>query len=391
MAEMEARFSILDSQMKELREENSRLTNDVSNFTTLMSEREEEESCHFALKTPLSVLSSAGNRTSHYRTTPSKLGSNLDTCNGDITFQSTRDMTLQSTRDMNLQSTRDMNLQSTRTFGHDKSISRNWSEINPMFTSPVGRLFSPPGDDERLNESSGESKISHTMLLQQLTSIQNQLDVIRKQLTGSPTRKNNPPSVPNPFVFDSPSKSFTSPIPVHPSSSKSTPYLSSSLPAHTSIPLNFPSDEVKTPPRTDYYPGYRDSDFDRDTGETAWISNPLGKGNNENFKSNDKVSSGVSRFIYPASDRIVRVQSKKCSIDDDPLSNNGLITAASRCRDIANRDPANNDLSTALDKYLDVVKKLSSSTSKLDSRLEKENGVREEKKNASDFFKPIFH
>ena len=84
MAEMEARFSILDSQMKELREENSRLTNDVSNFTTLMSEREEEESCHFALKTPLSVLSSAGNRTSHYRTTPSKLGSNLDTCNGDI-------------------------------------------------------------------------------------------------------------------------------------------------------------------------------------------------------------------------------------------------------------------------------------------------------------------
>ena len=68
-----------------------------------------------------------------------------------------------------------------------------------------------------------------------------------------------------------------------------------------------------------------------------------------------------------------------------------MITAASRCRDIANRDPANNDLSTALDKYLDVVKKLSNSTSKLDSRLEKENGVREEKKSASDFFKPIFH
>ena len=366
MAEMEARFSLLDSQMKELREENSRLTNDVSNFTILMSEREDEESCQFALKTPLSVLSSTGHRRSPYRMTPSKLGSNLDTCNGDITFQS------------------------TRIFGLDKSISRNWSEINPMFASPVSRLFTPPGDDERLNESSGESKISHTMLLQQLTNIQSQLDVIRKQLTGSPTRRSAAPSVPNPFISDNSLKNFNSPIPEHTSTSKSTPYLSTSLPACTSVTLNFPSDEVKTPPRIDYYPGYRDSDFDKNICETAWISNPLGF--NENFKSNENVSGGVSRFIYPASERIVRVQSKKYGIDDESSSSsNGLITAASRCLHIANRDPANSDLSTALDKYLNVVKKLSSSASKLDSRLEKEMGMRgEDKKTASDFFKPIF-
>ena len=361
MAEMEARFSLLDSQMKELRAENSRLTNDVSTFSQMMFEREEDESSHFELKTPLSVLSSTGCRKNTLRVTPSKFGSNTD------------------------MSIDNMTCRSTRISSHEKSISRGWTEANPIFSSPIDRLFSPQGD-ERINESSGESKISHTMLLQQLTSIQSQLDIIKKQLTGSPTRR----SVSNPFTSDSPIRNFTSPMPLHPSTTKSTSHFSATLPASTSIPLNFPSDEIpiRTPPRIEDYPSYKNSDFERDTGETVWISNPLS--NTDKSAPIGTASRSESRFTYPASERIVRVKSRKFIEENE--SDKGLITAASRCRDIANRDPANDDLSSALNKYLNVVKKLTSSASKLDSRLDKDRRsyTDDSSKNASDFFKPIF-
>lgn len=206
-------------------------------------------------------------------------------------------------------------------------------------------------------------KISQAKLLRQLDSIQNQLDATKKQIMGTVRRSSF--TKPNPVLADS-FRVVNAPLSLtsgRPKSFSNLPSPSSNLshfpfPSPKSNAVFLPSQEATSRRSAKASIDQLDTDGCEvekvENCEKFWDLNHL---KDEHFNS-------ISRITSDLVDRKKKLSPRYS--DED--SRNGLIIAASRCKELAQSSPVNTDLSTALDKYLNVVRKLSASAARTDTR-----------------------
>lgn len=217
-------------------------------------------------------------------------------------------------------------------------------------------------------DCSSVGNIPQALLLRQLESIQNQLDFTKKQLMGAIRKnsftKNNPSAVETQRTNSAPlfsvgrSRSYSSfPSPsasINPFSAHSPTGIPFALPMHDSA-VRRQGKIVKDLKVSDSGDVHKVASF-----EKFWDMNGV-----SDWEVNG-VSENHFHAIRSGSSDIEEKRKKNSRITEEE-SQHILISAASRCREVAQRSPVNSDLSSALDKYLNVVRKLSASTGRIDT------------------------
>ena len=236
------------------------------------------------------------------------------------------------------------------------------------------------GTGTGLGTGTGTGKISQALLLQQLENIQSQLDATKKELLGS-VRKSSF-SKPNPFFADNGRIYNSTQLSV-------TTGRQRSLSNHAS-PVSARDPNYPTSPSANqnyYTSSSSDTSIKRTVSGSGLISGS-GKWAHEmkvpddteitnaaNYeKLKDLTDNHFNNCGRLGSDVLERKKKLSPHRNNDDESQNNMISAANRCRDMANRNPVNTDLSSALDKYLNVVRKLSATTSTV--RIDTHNGER---------------
>ena len=251
--------------------------------------------------------------------------------------------------------------------GRGRGTSVCWDDVDAN-NLPADLQHSERERERELEGSgAGTGTISKGLLLRQLDSIQNQLDAAKKQAQVMGIVRKSSFSKPNPVLADS-FRVANAPLSVtfgrpRSFSSQSSPSLSSSM-HHMSFPsptlngVSLPSHDASSrrPSKV-----MRDLviDSEADRGENYDQYWDLNNTRDDNFNSINRVGSDPVEKKKKSSPRFVDVDSE---------SPNGLLLTANRCKDLAQRSPVNTDLSTALDKYLNVVRKLSASAARVDTR-----------------------
>jgi hypothetical protein len=208
--------------------------------------------------------------------------------------------------------------------------------------------------------------ISQALLLRQLESIQNQLDAAKKQAQVMGIVRRSSFTKPNPILADS-FRVLNAPLSVtfgrtrslsnlpSPSLSSSLNHLSFPSPTYASNSVCLPSHDasLRRPSKVLRDLLVIDTEAERvENNEKYWDLNNI---KDDNFNSISKV-------------RSVSAEKRKKSPRYADADEGGLILSANRCKDSMQRNPVITDLSTALDKYLNVVRKLSASAARMDNR-----------------------
>jgi hypothetical protein len=213
----------------------------------------------------------------------------------------------------------------------------------------------------------GTGTISQALLLRQLESIQNQLDAAKKQAQVMGIVRRSSFTKPNPILADS-FRVVNAPLSVtfgrtrslsnlpSPSLSSSLNHLSFPSPTYASTSVCLPSHDasLRRPSKVLRDLLVIDTEAEKvENNDKYWDFNSIKE---DNFNSISKVRS------EPAEKK------KKLSPRYADADEGGLILSANRCKDSTQRNPVITDLSTALDKYLNVVRKLSASAARMDTR-----------------------
>jgi hypothetical protein len=231
--------------------------------------------------------------------------------------------------------------------------------IDSTYSSITGSKLSGTG--------TGTGTISQALLLRQLDCIQNQLDAAKKQAQVMGIVRRSSFTKPNPILADS-LRAVNAPLSVTFGRTRSlsnlpSPSLSSSLnqmsypsPTYASIGVCLPSHDASLRRPSKVLRDLLDIDSDAERVENSGKFWDLSNFKDDHFTSISKVAS------EPAE------KTKKLSPRFADADEGGLFLAANRCKDSAQRNPVISDLSTALDKYLNVVRKLSASAARMDTR-----------------------
>ena len=320
---IEARFALMESKIEELKAENVRLNNDLKNLAALLTEQTAHS--HSSARTLLkSSKSSDSEDLSGARRVP----------HTDISCRES------------------MGFERAGNGSHDKHYGVSFVETKKTRTSSERSVEN--------EDCSSVGKVPQALLLRQLESIQNQLDSTKKQLTGAVRKtsftKNNSVAVDGQRTNSAPLSvsagrsasysSFISPSrSINPFSAHSPTAVPFPLPMHDSV--RRPGKILKDSKASDSGDAHKAGSF-----EKFWDLNSVSE---DQFNA---ICSGTSDAVE---------KKKKSSRILEEESQHNLISAANRCREVAQRSPVNTDLSSALDKYLNVVRKLSASTGRTDT------------------------
>ena len=377
--DLDDRFALMAQQISDLRAENTRLGSDLRNLTMLLTSKSEDRFSH-SDSSERGVIK------------PSRsLESNSDAASIRLQPQH------QQQQQQHQQHVSDIILGengSPKTHGNytDRGLSVGWADRRSRrgsadsfdfdMTDPAGAggvgggqsIVAGAGTGLGTGIGTGTGKLSQALLLQQLENIQSQLDATKKELLGS-VRKNSF-SKPNPFFADNVRVFNGTPLSVSTTTGKLRSVSNHASPS-TGRNFNYPlSPSANTNYNTSTEPSIK-----RTVSGSGLVA-LSGKWSNELEVDDEDVSNAenydtlrgftdnhFNHFGRLGSDIMDR--NKKLSphrIEED--SQNGIIAAANRCREMANRNPVNTDLSSALDKYLNVVRKLSASASTSTGRID---------------------
>ena len=360
-------------QISDLRAENTRLGSDLRNLTMLITSRSEERFPH-SDSFERGVIK------------PSRsLESNSDAAS--IRLQPQQQQQQQHVSDIILGENG-----SPRTHGNytDRGLSVGWADRRSRrgsadsfdfdMTDPAGAGTGTGGGGGVQSTGTGTvlgtgtGKLSQALLLQQLENIQSQLDATKKELLGS-VRKNSF-SKPNPFFADNVRVFNGTPLSISTATGKQRSVSNHASPV-AERHFNYPSSPSAN---VNYYTSSEPS-IKRTVSGSGLVSGS-GKWSHElkvddedvsNAENYDKLGgltdNHFNHFGRLGSDIMDRKKKSSPHRNEDD-SQNGIIAAANRCREMANRNPVNTDLSSALDKYLNVVRKLSASASTSTGRID---------------------
>lgn len=391
--DLDDRFELMAQQISDLRAENTRLGADLRNLTILLTNKSDDRFSHSDsfekafIKTSRSIeINNDGTSSRHQHQQQQQhhnqhlseivLGENGSPNKNEIYADKGLSV---GWADRDKRSRRN----SADSFDFDMTEA-NGGVLGGVLGGGIGGQNTGTGTGSGLGTGTG--KISQALLLQQLENIQSQLDATKKELLGS-VRKSSF-SKPNPFFADNGRiyNSSTQTLSVTTATGRQR-----SLSNHAS-PVSARDQNYRTSPSANqnYYMSSSDNTIKRTvsgsgliSGSGKWahemkVSDDTEITNAANYeKLKDLTDNHFNNFGRLGSDILERKKKLSPHRNNDDESQNNMISAANRCRDMANRNPVNTDLSSALDKYLNVVRKLSASSSTVRTDTHSGEGAQE--------------